>query len=85
MVGSSLQENRLAPIVMGLGMASAFALLGLATGVLAESIGFDTESVRQGSAMLMIVFGLAMTIPQAREFFVKLVSPIADRASALST
>lgn len=83
-VGSSLQENRLAPVVMGLGMASAFALLGLATGVLAESIGFDTESVRQGSAMLMIVFGLAMAIPHAKEFFAKLVSPIADRASALS-
>lgn len=84
-VGSSLQENRLAPVAMGLGMTSAFALLGLATGLLAESIGFDNDRIRQGSAILMIAFGLAMAVPRAKQIFATLISPVADRASALGT
>lgn len=84
-VGSALQEQRGAPLLMGLGMAAAFALLGLLTGLLAGSVGLDTDQVRTASAVLLIAFGLAMMIPQAKEWFARLVSPLADRASALST
>lgn len=84
-VGSALQDNRAAPLLMGLGMASAFALLGLLTGLLADSVGLDPDYVRTGSAVLLIAFGLAMMVPQAKELFARLVSPLADRASALSS
>ncbi len=84
-VGSALQEQRGAPLLMGLGMAAAFALLGLLTGLLAGSVGLDTDQVRMASAVLLIAFGLAMMIPQAKEWFARLVSPLADRASALGT
>lgn len=83
-VGSALQENRAAPLLMGLGMAGAFALLGLLTGLLAGSIGLDQDLVRTASAVLLIGFGLAMMVPQAKELFARAVSPLADRASALS-
>lgn len=84
-VGSALQEQRGAPLLMGLGMATSFALLGLLTGLLAGSVGLDTDQVRTASAVLLIAFGLAMMVPQAKEWFARLVSPLADRASALST
>ena len=84
-VGSALQEQRGAPLLMGLGMAAAFALLGLLTGLLAGSVGLDTDQVRTASAVLLIAFGLAMMLPQGKEWFARLVSPLADRASALST
>ncbi len=83
-VGSALQDNRAAPLLMGLGMAAAFALLGLLTGLLADSIGLDADLVRMASAVLLIVFGLAMMIPQAKDVFARLISPLADRASALN-
>ncbi|MCM0045713.1 MAG: sulfite exporter TauE/SafE family protein [Burkholderiaceae bacterium] len=84
-VGSALQDHRAAPLLMGLGMAAAFALLGLLTGLLAESVGLDADLIRTASAILLIVFGLAMMVPQGKELFARLVSPLADRASALSS
>ncbi len=84
-VGSALQDNRAAPLLMGLGMAGAFALLGLLTGLLADSIGLDQDLIRTASAVLLIGFGLAMMLPQAKELFARAVSPLADRASALSS
>lgn len=84
-VGSAVQDSRLAPLLMGVGMATAFALLGLLTGFLAGASGFDQDLVRQVSAVLMIVFGLALLLPQAKAVFARLLSPLANRASALST
>ncbi len=84
-VGSALQDHRAAPLLMGLGMAGAFALLGLLTGLLADSIGLDPDLVRNASAVLLIGFGLAMMVPQAKDLFARAVSPLANRASALSS
>ncbi len=83
-VGTALQANRAAPLLMGAGMAASFALLGLLTGLLADSVALDADLIRQGSALLLVVFGLAMMIPQAKDLFARLVSPLADRASALN-
>lgn len=83
-VGSALQENRIAPLLLGAGMALAFALLGLLTGLLADSTELDADLMRTGAAVLLVLFGLAMMIPQAKDLFARLVSPIADRASALN-
>lgn len=83
-VGASLQENKIAPVVMGIGMVFAFAALGLATGLLAESINFDTDLIRNVSAVLMVMFGLIMAIPQTKDLFSRIISPMANQASALS-
>ncbi len=83
-VGAALQANRAAPLLMGAGMSASFALLGLLTGLLADSANLDADLMRQGSAMLLVAFGLAMMIPQAKDLFARLVSPLADRAAALN-
>lgn len=84
-VGSAAQDGRNAPLLMGLGMATSFALLGLLTGLLAGASGFDQDLVRQVSAALMVVFGLALLLPQGKAVFARLLSPLSNRASALST
>lgn len=84
-VGSAVQDSRVAPLLMGAGMAMAFALLGFLTGLLAGASGFDQDLVRQVSAVLMIVFGLALLLPQGKAVFARVLSPLADRASALGT
>jgi cytochrome c biogenesis protein CcdA len=83
-VGAAVQANRLAPLFMGLGMATAFASLGILTALLADAIGFDQESVRQGTALLLIVLGVTMVLPQAKGLFSRLVSPLANKANDLS-
>lgn len=84
-VGASLQEHRIAPVAMGIGMALAFALLGLATGLLAESTEFDSDSIRNVSALLMVLFGTVIAIPQTKDIFSRIISPMANQASALSS
>lgn len=83
-VGAAVQANRLAPVYMGLGMALSFALLGVLVGLLADSTGLDPEVVREVSAVIMIVFGLSMAIPQAKDLMSRLFSPLADKASGAS-
>lgn len=83
-VGTALNNNRAAPLLLGLGMASAFALLGLLTGLLAGSAAFAPDLVRPASAVMLIVLGLVMLVPSAKDFFARAVSPLADRFSTLS-
>ena len=83
-IGSAVQANRQAPLLMGLGMATAFALLGLLTGLLADSVGFDADLLRDITAILLIVFGLTLVIPQAKEVFTRFISPLASGANQLS-
>ena len=84
-VGSALQSHRAAPLLMGLGMALAFALLGLATAVLAGSTSFDADTLRFASASLMVLFGIVLMIPQAKAVFARLITPLANAASQLES
>lgn len=45
-VGGAVQGHRLAPLAMGVGMASSFALIGLALGALGPALGIDGDAVR---------------------------------------
>lgn len=38
-LGGAVQENRLAPMAMGVGMVGAFAVLGLVVGVVGDALG----------------------------------------------
>ena len=84
-VGSALQANRFAPVLMGLGMASAFALLGMLTAVLASVSNFDPDLLRQGSAVMMILFGLVLAVPKAKDLFARVITPLANVASRLES
>jgi cytochrome c biogenesis protein CcdA len=82
---TSLQDYRIAPVVMSIGMALAYALLSLATGLLAESTEFDSDSIRNISASLMVLFSEVMTISHNKEIFSRVISPVVNHASALSS
>lgn len=79
-LGGALQGHRAAPLAMGAGMASAFALLGLLVGVAGDAIGLDPGQVRVAGAWLFIAFGLVMLVPALNERFTAWMSPLASRA-----
>jgi cytochrome c-type biogenesis protein len=83
-IGSAVQANRKAPLMMGLGMALAFAMLGLLTGLLADSVGFDPDLIRTITAVFLIIFGLTLVIPSAKAVFTRFISPVASGANRLS-
>ena len=83
-VGGALQTNRLAPVAMGVGMAASFALIGLAVGAAGPALGIDGDNVRWFGAILLILFGAVMLVPQWSERFTRMVTPLASTANSAS-
>lgn len=83
-IGGAVQANRLAPIAMGVGMATSFAAIGMVLGLLGPALGIDGDSVRTAGAAMLVAFGLVMLIPALNERFTNLLSPLASSASNAS-
>ncbi len=83
-LGGAVQDNRLAPLVMGLGMALSFAFIGVALGALGPALGLDTEHVRSFGAVLLMAMGLVMWVPLLHERFVQWMTPLASAANGVS-
>lgn len=83
-VGGAVQGNRLAPVAMGVGMATSFALIGILLGALGPALGIDSEHVRVFGAWLLITFGLVMLVPFLNQRFTQWMLPIASGANAAS-
>lgn len=83
-VGGAVQGNRLAPVAMGVGMATSFALIGILLGALGPALGIDSEHVRVFGAWLLIAFGLVMLVPFLNQRFTQWMLPIASGANAAS-
>lgn len=84
-LGGALQNNRLAPVALGLGMASSFAVIGMAVGALGPALGIDGDTVRVAGAMLLIAFAAIMLVPAWSARFTMWMSPLATQASAASS
>lgn len=84
-VGGAVQNNRLAPVAIGLGMAISFALIGIFLGALGPALDIDSESVRLFGGWMLIVFGLVMLVPVLNERFTQSLAPIASRANSASS
>lgn len=84
-LGGAVQENRLAPVAMGAGMVSAFALLGLLVGVAGDALGLDPDHIRMAGAMLLMAFGVVMLTPPLNERFTHLMAPMATGAHNASS
>lgn len=80
-LGGAVQDNRWAPVAMGAGMVSMFALLGLLVGVAGDALGIDPDTIRLVGAWLLVGFGLVMLIPWLNERFTRLVTPLATGAN----
>ena len=79
-IGGTAQGHRLAPAVMGLGMASSFAIVGVLVGTLGDVLGLDATRIRLFGAVLLVLFGLVMLLPGLNARFATLATPIATLA-----
>lgn len=83
-LGGALQGSSLAPVAMALGMAGAFAGIGMLLGALGPAQGIDGDTVRSGGAVMLIAFALVMLIPALGQRFTRWMLPIASGANAVS-
>lgn len=84
-LGGAAQDNRLAPVAMGLGMALSFAGIGVALGALGPALGLDSEHVRNFGAVMLMALGLMMWVPVLNERFAQWMMPLASGANGVST
>ncbi len=83
-IGGAMQRHRAAPLLMGIGMTTAFAVAGWVLGALGPSMGLEAEWVHHGAAISLIVFGLALWIDPLANLVTRLVQPLALSADRLA-
>ena len=84
-VGGALQNNRAAPVAMGLGMASSFAVLGLFLDTLGAELGLDSDTFRLVGGTLLLVLAAVLLVPAFNERFTLLMTPVSTGAQSFSS
>jgi cytochrome c-type biogenesis protein len=84
-LGGALQNHRLAPVALGLGMALSFAGIGVLVGTVGEAVGLDGDLVRVAGAWLLIGFALVLLVPSWNARFTHWMTPLASGAQSAST
>lgn len=83
-VGGAMQQHRMAPLLMGIGMTVAFAVAGWILGALGPALGLDPVWMHQVAALSLIVFGIALWIDPLADRVSRLVQPLAASADRLA-
>ena len=84
-LGGALQNHRLAPVALGLGMAMSFGVIGVLLGTVGQAVGLDGDVVRMAGGWLLIAFALVMLVPAWNERFTQWMTPLASGAQAASS
>ena len=81
-LASSLHRDRRAPLALAAGLSLSFVVLGLGVTALGPALGFNTDQVARGAALLMVGFGLVMFVPALSAQFSTATAGLAARADA---
>lgn len=80
-LGSAAQQHKWGPLALAAGLVTSFTTVGLAVAVLGASSGFDGEIVRTFGAVLLVLAGIALVVPQVQALLTKMATPLANWAS----
>lgn len=81
-LATALQASRWGPVVLAAGMSLSFIILGVAISAFGYVVGLNADSISQAGAVLMILFGIVLLLPQASAIFSIGTSGIASRADS---
>jgi cytochrome c-type biogenesis protein len=81
-LAAATSVNRFGPVVLAAGMSLTFTLLGVVTASLGPGIGLTPEAVSTAGAVMMVLFGLVMLVPQASAAFATATTGLANSANS---
>ena len=81
-LASALQAGRHGPLAVAAGMSLSFVTFGMIVSTVGHSIGLTESVLSQTGAVLMMLFGLVLLIPQLNEHFVTATAGISSSADA---
>lgn len=64
-IATALQASRWGPVVMAAGLSVSFVAVGLGITAFGQALGIDMQTIAQAGAVMMVLFGLALLVPQA--------------------
>ena len=80
-LAAAFQASRRGPLALAGGLAISFTIIGVGVTAFGHSIGVDSYVINRSAAILMIVFGMALLIPQTQTILATLAAPMADSAN----
>ena len=83
-VGGALEKHRAAPLMMGLGMVTAFAMCGWLLGMLGPELNIDPVWVHQVAAISLILFGLALWFEPLTRLISRMAQPLTITADLMA-
>ena len=69
LMGSAVTEHRLGPLALAAGVAASFTIVGVLLASAGAALGIDDEVLRKGSAVLLILFAVALLSARLQEVF----------------
>lgn len=83
-VGGAVQQHRAAPLMMGLGMTTAFAMGGWLFGAVGPALGIDAVWIHQAAAICLILFGLALWYEPLTRLVSRMAQPLTITADLMA-
>src|SRR5215831_6250777 len=81
-LGSAAQRHKWGPLALMAGLVVSFTLTGLAVATVGPALGFDSEALRLGGAVILLLFGIALLLPRLQNVVGRVVSPLATWAGS---
>ena len=78
-LAGALQAGRAGPLYLAAGMAVSFIGLGFTVASFGFALGIDEDTVARAGAVLMVIFGAVLLVPQASARFSTATSGFAAR------
>jgi len=81
-LATALQASRWGPVALAAGMSLSFVVLGVAVSAFGRAVGLNADDIAQAGAVLMILFGIVLLVPQASAVFSTATAGFAARADS---
>ncbi|WP_425100472.1 cytochrome c biogenesis CcdA family protein [Tropicibacter sp. S64] len=81
-IATALNASRLGPVAMAAGLSLSFVTLGITITAFGQALGLDIDTVSRAGAVLMILFGSALLLPQASTVMATATAGLSSRADA---
>ena len=81
-LASSLQTGRHGPLAIAAGLSVSFVLLGLAVNAVGLTLGVTPELIADFGAVIMVIFGVILLVPQMSARFATATAGFSARADS---
>lgn len=79
-IAAALQSSSRGPMLTG-GLIVSFTIIGVGVSAFGYLVGIDTYVVNRTAAVMMVLFGVILLIPQSQNLLATLSAPLADGAN----